>query len=103
MTVEMLKEEANRRYQDSPLMMVVKEIISKLLEEEEKLEWWFEQDIDKEEERFKGDEDGGELEDVGRRFKIQKKSSEKAELSVIATIGKAHLDDKLTKEEIMDL
>nr|GEZ22845.1 hypothetical protein [Tanacetum cinerariifolium] len=25
-----------------------------------KLEWWFEQDIDKEEERFEGDEDGGE-------------------------------------------
>nr|GEZ23315.1 hypothetical protein [Tanacetum cinerariifolium] len=28
-------------------------------------------------------------------------SSEKAELSVIATVGKAHLDDKLTKEELM--
>ncbi|GJV36528.1 hypothetical protein Tco_1409005 [Tanacetum coccineum] len=27
----------------------------------EKLEWWFEQDIDKEEERFKGDEDDGEV------------------------------------------
>nr|GEX76924.1 hypothetical protein [Tanacetum cinerariifolium] len=27
----------------------------------EKLEWWFEQDIDKEEERFKRDKDGGEL------------------------------------------
>ncbi|GJT95499.1 hypothetical protein Tco_1091017 [Tanacetum coccineum] len=27
----------------------------------EKLEWWFEQDIDKEEERFEGDEDGGEI------------------------------------------
>ncbi|GKD27876.1 hypothetical protein Tco_1234090, partial [Tanacetum coccineum] len=53
--------------------MVVKEIVSRLLEEEEKLEWWFEQDIDKEEERFEGDEDGGELEDVGRRVKIQKK------------------------------
>ncbi|GKB52570.1 hypothetical protein Tco_0903323 [Tanacetum coccineum] len=39
--------------------MAVKEIVSKLLEEEEKLEWWFEQDIDKEEERFEGDEDGG--------------------------------------------
>ncbi|GJZ68848.1 hypothetical protein Tco_0632398, partial [Tanacetum coccineum] len=33
------------------------------LEEEEKLEWWFEQDIDKEEERFEGDEDGGENEE----------------------------------------
>ncbi|GJX25228.1 hypothetical protein Tco_0231524 [Tanacetum coccineum] len=41
--------------------MVVKEIVGRLLEEEEKLEWWFEQDIDKEEERFKGDEDGGEV------------------------------------------
>ncbi|GJU67058.1 reverse transcriptase domain-containing protein [Tanacetum coccineum] len=27
----------------------------------EKLEWWFEQDIDKEEERFEGDENGGEV------------------------------------------
>ncbi|GJV15757.1 hypothetical protein Tco_1361080 [Tanacetum coccineum] len=27
----------------------------------EKLEWWFEQDIDKEEERFEGNEDGGEV------------------------------------------
>ncbi|GJS70558.1 RNA-directed DNA polymerase, eukaryota, reverse transcriptase zinc-binding domain protein [Tanacetum coccineum] len=36
--------------------MVVKEIISRLLEEEE-----FEQDIDKEEERFEGDEDSGEV------------------------------------------
>ncbi|GJV71452.1 hypothetical protein Tco_1491447 [Tanacetum coccineum] len=27
-----------------------------------KLEWWFEQDIDKEEERFEGDEDGGKYE-----------------------------------------
>ncbi|GJT48364.1 hypothetical protein Tco_0974521 [Tanacetum coccineum] len=41
--------------------MAVKEIVSRLLEEEEKLEWWFEQDIDKEEERFEGDEDGGEV------------------------------------------
>ncbi|GJT66639.1 putative reverse transcriptase domain-containing protein, partial [Tanacetum coccineum] len=40
--------------------MVVKEIVSRLLKEEEKLEWWFEQDIDKEEERFEGDVDGGE-------------------------------------------
>ncbi|GKB09817.1 hypothetical protein Tco_0843740 [Tanacetum coccineum] len=47
--------------------MAVKEIVSRLLEEEEKLEWWFEQDIDKEEERFEGDEDGGELEDVERK------------------------------------
>ncbi|GJS59190.1 ribonuclease H-like domain-containing protein [Tanacetum coccineum] len=41
--------------------MVVKEILSRLLEEEEKLEWWFEQDIDKEEVRFEGDEDGDEV------------------------------------------
>ncbi|GJW70603.1 ribonuclease H-like domain-containing protein [Tanacetum coccineum] len=41
--------------------MVVKEIVSRLLEEEEKLEWWFEQDIDKEEVRFEGDEDGDEV------------------------------------------
>ncbi|GJT48901.1 hypothetical protein Tco_0975058 [Tanacetum coccineum] len=27
----------------------------------EKLEWWFEQDIDKEEERFEGDEDGSKV------------------------------------------
>ncbi|GJT56758.1 hypothetical protein Tco_0991812 [Tanacetum coccineum] len=27
----------------------------------EKLEWWFEQDIDKEKERFEGDEYGGEI------------------------------------------
>ncbi|GJU05243.1 hypothetical protein Tco_1121673, partial [Tanacetum coccineum] len=40
--------------------MVVKEIVSRLLEEEDKLEWWFEQDIDKEEVRFKGDKDGDE-------------------------------------------
>ncbi|GJR63630.1 hypothetical protein Tco_1505792 [Tanacetum coccineum] len=41
--------------------MVVKEILSRLLEEEEKLEWWFKQDIDKEEVRFEGDEDGDEV------------------------------------------
>nr|GEX79818.1 hypothetical protein [Tanacetum cinerariifolium] len=41
--------------------MVVKEIVSRVLKEEGKLELWFEQDIDKEEERFKGDEDGGEM------------------------------------------
>ncbi|GJV26307.1 hypothetical protein Tco_1379002 [Tanacetum coccineum] len=41
--------------------MVVKEIVSRLLEEDEKLEWWFEQDIDKEEVRFEGDEDGDEV------------------------------------------
>ncbi|GJZ18007.1 hypothetical protein Tco_0554130, partial [Tanacetum coccineum] len=45
--------------------MVVKEIVSRLLEEEEKLEWWFEKDIDKEEERFEGDEDGGEVRELG--------------------------------------
>ncbi|GKB60295.1 hypothetical protein Tco_0916481 [Tanacetum coccineum] len=30
-----------------------------------KLEWWFEQDTDKEEERFKGDENGGEVWKLG--------------------------------------
>ncbi|GJU51413.1 hypothetical protein Tco_1220968 [Tanacetum coccineum] len=54
-------------------MMAVKVIFGRLLEEEEKLEWWFEQDIDREEKRFQGDEYGGELEDIGRRVKIQKK------------------------------
>ncbi|GKC28822.1 hypothetical protein Tco_1036116 [Tanacetum coccineum] len=34
-------------------MMVVKEIVNRLLEEVEKLEWWFEQDIDDEEEEYK--------------------------------------------------
>nr|GEU59898.1 putative reverse transcriptase domain-containing protein [Tanacetum cinerariifolium] len=44
--------------------MVVKESVSRLLEEEGVSHFgkeWFEQDIDKEEERFKGDEDGGEV------------------------------------------
>ncbi|GJQ93114.1 hypothetical protein Tco_0004253 [Tanacetum coccineum] len=36
-------------------MMVVKEIVSRLLEEVEKLEWWFDQDIDDEGEE---DEEG---------------------------------------------
>ncbi|GJS96271.1 hypothetical protein Tco_0803239 [Tanacetum coccineum] len=40
--------------------LVLKEIVSRLLEEEEKLEWWFNQDIDEEEVRFEGDEDGDE-------------------------------------------
>nr|GFB06134.1 hypothetical protein [Tanacetum cinerariifolium] len=38
-------------------MMVVKEIENGLLEEAEKLEWWFEQDID--DEREENEEDGG--------------------------------------------
>ncbi|GKA96594.1 hypothetical protein Tco_0818689, partial [Tanacetum coccineum] len=43
--------------------MVVKEIVSRLLEEEEVSHFGkeFEQDIDKEEERFEGDKDGGEV------------------------------------------
>ncbi|GJU70062.1 hypothetical protein Tco_1256321 [Tanacetum coccineum] len=41
-------------------MMVVKEIVSRLLEEVEKLEWWFEQDIDEEEEDEEG-EGGSEV------------------------------------------
>ncbi|GKA82431.1 hypothetical protein Tco_0789179 [Tanacetum coccineum] len=48
-----------------PTKMVVKEIVSRLLEEEEKLEWWFEQDIDKEEVRFEGDDDGDEVRKLG--------------------------------------
>ncbi|GKA12159.1 hypothetical protein Tco_0691705 [Tanacetum coccineum] len=41
-------------------MMVVREIISKLLEEVEKLELWFEQDIDDEEEEDEEGEGGSE-------------------------------------------
>ncbi|GKF44339.1 hypothetical protein Tco_0130891, partial [Tanacetum coccineum] len=41
--------------------MVVKKIVSRLLEEEGKLEWCFEQDIDKEEVRFEGDKGGDEV------------------------------------------
>nr|GEY32354.1 hypothetical protein [Tanacetum cinerariifolium] len=52
MIVELLKEDINRRYQDSPLMMVVKEIVSRLLEEEEVSHFGKEQETDKEEERF---------------------------------------------------
>ncbi|GKB47275.1 hypothetical protein Tco_0898028 [Tanacetum coccineum] len=50
---------------DQFVVVVVKVIVGRLLEKDEKLEWWFEQDIDREEKRFEGDEDGGELEDVG--------------------------------------
>ncbi|GKC79922.1 hypothetical protein Tco_1130696 [Tanacetum coccineum] len=41
--------------------MVVKEIENELLEEVEKLEWWFEQDIDDEGEKDEEDEGGGEV------------------------------------------
>ncbi|GKD02324.1 hypothetical protein Tco_1177298, partial [Tanacetum coccineum] len=41
-------------------MMVVKKIVSRLLEEVEKLEWWFEQDIDDEEEEDEEGEGGSE-------------------------------------------
>ncbi|GJY76664.1 ribonuclease H-like domain-containing protein [Tanacetum coccineum] len=41
-------------------MMVVKEIENKLLEEVEKLEWWFEQDIDDEGEKDEEDRGGDE-------------------------------------------
>nr|GEX42697.1 hypothetical protein [Tanacetum cinerariifolium] len=53
--------------------MVVKEIVSRILEEEEKLEWWFEQDIDDEGEENEECDGGSELEDVGKMVKIQKK------------------------------
>ncbi|GKB29705.1 hypothetical protein Tco_0869106 [Tanacetum coccineum] len=42
-------------------MVVVKEIVSRLLEEVEKLEWWFEQDIDDEEEEDEEGEGGNEV------------------------------------------
>ncbi|GKD17777.1 hypothetical protein Tco_1206935 [Tanacetum coccineum] len=49
-------------------MMVVKEIVSRLLEEvevspfgKEKLEWWFEEDIDDEGEYDKEDDGGSEV------------------------------------------
>ncbi|GJX89976.1 hypothetical protein Tco_0343302 [Tanacetum coccineum] len=42
-------------------MMVVKEIENGLLKEVEKLEWWFEQDIDDEGEEDEEDEGGGEV------------------------------------------
>ncbi|GJT95246.1 hypothetical protein Tco_1090764 [Tanacetum coccineum] len=38
-------------------MMVVKEIVKRLLEEVEKLEWWFEQDIDDEGEEYEEEDD----------------------------------------------
>ncbi|GKF36479.1 hypothetical protein Tco_0113237, partial [Tanacetum coccineum] len=41
-------------------MMVVKEIVNRLLEEVEKLEWWFEQDIDDEGEEDEEDRGGSE-------------------------------------------
>ncbi|GJX21663.1 hypothetical protein Tco_0226108 [Tanacetum coccineum] len=40
-------------------IMVMKEIVSRLLEEVEKLEWWFEQDIDDEEEEEDEEGEGG--------------------------------------------
>ncbi|GJY73931.1 hypothetical protein Tco_0478362 [Tanacetum coccineum] len=42
-------------------MMVVKEIENGLLKEVEKLEWWFEQDIDDEGEEDEEGEGGGEV------------------------------------------
>ncbi|GJW81120.1 hypothetical protein Tco_0145095 [Tanacetum coccineum] len=42
-------------------LMVVKEIEDGLVEEMEKLEWWFEQDINDERDEVKEDEDGGEV------------------------------------------
>ncbi|GJU37307.1 hypothetical protein Tco_1185661 [Tanacetum coccineum] len=42
-------------------MMVVKEIVNRLLEEVEKFEWWFEQDIDDEEEEDKEGDGGSEV------------------------------------------
>ncbi|GKC31237.1 hypothetical protein Tco_1038531, partial [Tanacetum coccineum] len=42
-------------------LMVVKEIEDGLVEEMEKLEWWFEQDINDERDEVEEDEDGGEV------------------------------------------
>ncbi|GKF21436.1 hypothetical protein Tco_0070074, partial [Tanacetum coccineum] len=42
-------------------MMVVNETVNRLLEEVEKLEWWFEQDIDDEEEEDEQGEGGSEV------------------------------------------
>ncbi|GJU60599.1 hypothetical protein Tco_1238365 [Tanacetum coccineum] len=50
--------------------MVVKEIVSRLSKEEEKLEWWFEQDIDDEGEENKEGDGGSELEDVGELVQL---------------------------------
>ncbi|GKE01529.1 hypothetical protein Tco_1389512 [Tanacetum coccineum] len=46
-------------------MMVVKEIENELLEEVEKLEWWFEQDIDDEGEEDEEDGGGDEVREFG--------------------------------------
>ncbi|GJY07933.1 hypothetical protein Tco_0374987 [Tanacetum coccineum] len=59
--VDVLRFHLSKTDNSLDCMMVVKEIVGRLLEEEEKLEWWFEQDMDKKEERFKGDEDDGEV------------------------------------------
>ncbi|GJT14227.1 hypothetical protein Tco_0861269 [Tanacetum coccineum] len=44
-------------------MMVVKKIVGKLLEEKEKLKWWFEQEIDDEEEYDKEGDGGKDAKD----------------------------------------
>nr|GEW56067.1 hypothetical protein [Tanacetum cinerariifolium] len=57
---------------DGDCMMVVKEIVNRLLDEVEKLEWCFEQDIDDEEEK---DEEGkGGSETIRRCFRADIKS-----------------------------
>ncbi|GKA03773.1 hypothetical protein Tco_0676554, partial [Tanacetum coccineum] len=43
------------------LKMVVKEIVNRLLEEVENLEWWFKQDIDDEEEEDEEGKGGSEV------------------------------------------
>ncbi|GKA78560.1 hypothetical protein Tco_0785097 [Tanacetum coccineum] len=45
--------------------VVEKEIVSRLLEEEERLEWWFEQDIDEKSRDVEGDEYGMKYEGMG--------------------------------------
>ncbi|GJU57285.1 hypothetical protein Tco_1235051 [Tanacetum coccineum] len=45
--------------------VVEKEIVSKLLEKEERLEWWFEQNIDEKSRDVEGDEYGMKYEGMG--------------------------------------
>nr|GEV62765.1 hypothetical protein [Tanacetum cinerariifolium] len=70
--------------------------------------WWRDQKLEEGERR----EIRVDIEGKRKRIKVQRDdpkkngregSSEKAELSVIATVGKAYLEDKLMKEELMGL
>ncbi|GJQ98629.1 hypothetical protein Tco_0009768 [Tanacetum coccineum] len=74
----LLSYEKTKQHQKD-CMMVVKEIVGRLLKEEEKLEGWFEQDIDKEEERFEGDKDGGEFKAINREVNDTEKEANSKE------------------------